>query len=225
MQNILDDILLSNDVLKSFYDNYHGEFKDWLLNIIPEVEDCYNRHQDNPWHIYNVLEHILHSVEEMNKQTTYLEYSTRRMLAYVMFFHDIGKPKSHIRRYSKLYGREVDSFFGHNIASVKIADRVLNQLNFNSQEIEVMKKLIENHDVFMFITLNDDGNSHHRVLTEEYLKEIITSLSMDNNGYTLMEYLIMVGRSDSLSQNPKMTVNSLRLLDKMENMLKKIRTN
>ena len=35
---------------------------------MPQVEDCKNQEQNNPWHKYNVLDHILHSVEEMNKQ-------------------------------------------------------------------------------------------------------------------------------------------------------------
>ena len=50
-----------------------------------------------------------------------------------MFLHDIGKPECHIRRYSKLYKREVDSFFNHNIAGVKIAARVLREFGFDEK--------------------------------------------------------------------------------------------
>lgn len=216
----LDKVLLGENVVNAFLQKYEDEkFKSWLLNILPEVEDCKNLKQDNPWHIYNCLEHILHSVENMNKQSIDLDYSTRRLLSYTMFLHDIGKPECYIRRYSKLYKREVDSFFNHNIAGVKIADRVLNKFGFDKSEIEVIKMLVKDHDIFMFITLTNDGNSYHKVLTNDVVLEEIEKLNKVGNGFELMKYLIMVGRSDNLAQNPKMTANSLKLLDNMNNIL------
>ena len=116
--NVLKDILLSENVLSDFYNNYKGEFKNWLLEILPEIEDCRNQQQNNPWHKYNVLDHILHSVEEMNKQTKDFK-EDRLMLATTMFLHDIGKPECHISRI--VDGKPRDSFFNHNIASEKIA--------------------------------------------------------------------------------------------------------
>lgn len=220
MQNLLDKILLSENVVNEFNINYNNlQFKNWLLGLIPEVESCKNLKQDNPWHIYNCLEHILHSVEEMNKQTIELEYDVRRMLAYTMFFHDIGKPDCFIRRYSKLYNREVDSFFNHNKASVRIAKRVLKNLGFKSNEQSIILALIDKHDIFMFITLKDDGNKHHKVLKEELIKEEIKDLNKVGNGFILFNYLVKVGKSDNLAQNPKLTTDSLKLLDIIKNML------
>ena len=166
----LNNILLSDTALEQFHNEYEkGDFRNWLLGILPEVEDCKNLKQDNPWHIYNCLDHILHSVEEMNKQSAGMDYDTRRMLAYTMFLHDIGKPECHIRRYSKLYGRAVDSFFDHNKAGVKIADRVLDKFDFNSTDSSVISKFIDMHDIFMSIRLKNDNNPYHHVLTEEYI--------------------------------------------------------
>ena len=224
MFEILDKIILSEDVVGQFYKNYENEeFKNWLLEILPEVEDCKNLKQDNPWHIFNCLEHILHSVENMNKQTLNLDFKTRRILAYTMFLHDIGKPECYIRRYSKLYKREVDSFFNHNKAGVKIANRVLSLFKFSREEIEIIKLLIEDHDMFMFITLKDDGNSYHKVLNNNVIMEEVEKLNKVGNGFELMNYLIMVGRSDNLAQNPKMTGDSLKMLDIMENMLSNLK--
>ena len=77
MLEILDNILLSDDVTNEFYKNYDNkDFKTWILSILPEIEDCKNQQQDNPWHIYSVLNHILHSVEEMNKQTKNMPLKT-----------------------------------------------------------------------------------------------------------------------------------------------------
>lgn len=221
MKKILDEILLSENVVKNFYNYYenNSQFRNWLDEILPEIQHCKNQKQDNPWHIYNCLDHILHSVEEINKQTQNLDFSTRRNLAYTMFLHDIGKPEKYIRRYSKLYGREVDSFFGHNIASVKVCDRVLEKFGFDNKNSEIIKKMVEMHDIFMFITLDKTTNPHHNQLNEKYIEKEIKNLDTVGNGKQLMKYLIMVGRADNKAQNPQMTTQSLCLLDAMDLML------
>lgn len=221
MLETLDKILTSDNVTELFYKHYNNkEFKEWLLALLPEIENCKNLKQDNPWHIHNCLDHILNSVENINKQTSELDANEKRMLAYVMFLHDIGKPECFIRRYSKLYGKEVDSFFNHNKASVKIASRVLPKFGFKDEDIKKMLLLIDEHDVFMFLTLEDDGNKFHKVLTPLIVSEMVTKYNEVGGGEQLLNQLIMVGRSDNLAQNPKMTKNSLLLLNVMEEMLK-----
>lgn len=222
MIETLDKILLSEQPVADFYNSYDQEkFKSWHLGILPEVQRCKELKQDNPWHIYNCLDHILHSVEEINKLTTALPQKVRRMLAYTMFLHDIGKPVCYLRRYSKLYHREVDSFFNHNLESKKVASRVLSTFGFSDKEKAEMEMLIEMHDIFMFIRLKDDGNRFHHVLTPEYLNSEIAKLDKVGDGKVLMKYLIMVGIADNKSQNPQMTKESLHLLDVMNNMLEK----
>ncbi len=216
----LDEILLSENVVKNFYESLKDKkFKNWILQILPEVEDCKNLNQDNPWHIYNCLDHILHSVEEINRMSQDLSKETRRLLAYTMFFHDIGKPSCHLRRYSKKYGREIDSFFNHNIASKKIAGRVAKSFGFSKKEQAQIEMLIELHDIFMFITLHDDGNRFHHVLTPEYLNSEISKLDAVGDGKSLMKLLVMVGIADNKAQNPQMTKSSLHTLDVINEML------
>lgn len=222
MLKILDSILLSDRVVEEFYKNYSDDkFKSWLNSILPEVEACRTTEQDNPWHIYNCLDHILHSVEEINKQSTGLDYNLRRVLAYTMFLHDAGKPECKIRRYAKAYKREVDSFFNHNIASVKIGERVLADFGFNQEDIATILSLVKNHDVFMNLTLEPTTNPYKKMLTKDVLQDIIGELGEDN-GRQLMQYLIMVGRADNMAQNPKMTGQALKLLDVMENMFTEV---
>ncbi len=225
MQNLklLDEILLSKNVIEEFKKAMQNTvFANWLVDVIPEVIDCANLNQDNPWHIYNCLNHILHSVDEMNKQTEGLDFKDRKLLIYTMFYHDLGKPATHIRRYSKLYKREVDSFFNHNIKSAEIVRKTADRFGFNEDEINLIEKLVLEHDMFMFITEENDFNPHHKVLSEELIKDKIEELSQFGDGQKNMLYLIMVGRADNKAQNPKMTINSLKLLDKMENMTKDI---
>lgn len=220
MLNKLNEILLGDNVVENFRIAYLQEdFRDWLLGILSEVEDCKNLNQDNPWHIYNCLEHILHSVEYMNTLTHGLDENIRRMLAYTMFLHDIGKPECHIRRYSKLYKREIDSFFNHNTAGVKIADRVLSTFGFDEIECEKIKSLINDHDIFINITLQNDGNKYRQVLSKKLILEEIDKLNKYNDGEILMKYLIWVGMSDNHAQNPEMTSEPLNMLGVMETML------
>lgn len=221
MVEVLDEILLSENPLEKFYDAFgREEFRSWLLDILPEVEACKNLKQDNPWHIYNCLDHILHSVEEINKLSVSLSPADRRMLAYTMFLHDIGKPACYIRRYSRLYKREVDSFFNHNLESKKVASRVLPRFNFTPADQKKIEMLIEMHDIFMFITLKDDGNRFHHVLTPQYLAEQISALDKVGDGKVLMKQLVMVGTADNKAQNPKMTQSSLHILEVIDQMLK-----
>ena len=222
MIETLDQILLSKNPVDEFYKFFNQEdFKSWLLDILPEVEACKKLKQDNPWHIYNCLDHILHSVEEINKLSSALPQQVRRQLAYTMFLHDIGKPACYIRRYSKLYRREVDSFFNHNLESKKIASRVLSKFGFSTKEEAEIKMLIEMHDIFMFIRLEDDGNKFHHVLTQEYLNSEISKLDKIGDGKLLMKHLVMVGIADNKAQNPQMTKDSLHLLDVINDMMSK----
>ena len=220
---ILDDILLSDNVVTKFYDKYRNDvaFKSWIDAEIPYVKQCEEQQQNNPWHIYNVLEHILHSVESMNKQTKHLNYSDRRILAYTMFFHDMGKPEAHIERIKD--GKLIDSFFNHNINSERIAGEILPKLKFSEEEINVIKKLVYKHDIFMFIKLQKTDNPHWRVLDDSLINSEIEDLNSVGDGEKLLRFLILVGRSDNFAQNEKMTAESLKMLEHFEKMLMKIK--
>lgn len=216
---LLDSVLLSENVFENFVKEMDKpEFSNWLTSIIPEVVDCAKLEQDNPWHIYGCLEHILRGVEEVNKQTKDLPYEDRRLLAYSMFYHDMGKPASHIRRFAKAYGREVDSFFNHNKKSAAIVRRTAAEFGFNDVQVNQIEKLVYDHDIFMFITDEPEVNPHHKKLSKDLINEQLIEFSSIGDGKKFMQYLIMIGRADNKAQNPKMTAKSLSLLDKMEQM-------
>lgn len=220
MINTLTNILLSENVVENFYKEYKNpEFKAWLFSVLPEIEDCKNCAQDNPWHVYNCLDHILHSVEEINKLSKNFDYQTKKVLAYTMFLHDIGKPTSKIRRYSKLYKREVDSFFNHNIASEEIARKFLNNLDFSIEEKEIISLLVKEHDIFMFITEDSDGNKFHKCLTVELVEEYINQYNKFGDGKQIFQMLCLVGLADNMAQNPQMTTASICKINKIINII------
>ena len=221
MKELLDNILLSDNVVENFYKEFNNnvEFKKWLNETLPEIDLCENQQQNNPWHKYNVLGHILHAVEEMNKQTADMGEEERRILAYTMLFHDIGKPEKHITRVKD--GKEIDSFFDHNIASERIAKQRLKSFDFTAEEINIIAKLVNKHDIFMFIKDKKTYNPHWKTLTDDLIQEEIEDLSQVGDGNKLMRWLVMVGRSDNLAQNEKMTGESLSLLTKIDGILDK----
>ncbi len=215
----LDEIILSNKVVENFYNHYQNnqEFKLWIDKNIPEIDLCEKQQQNNPWHKYNVLGHILHSIEEMNKQTSNMDLNERKLLAYTMLFHDIGKPEKHITREKD--GVVIDSFFDHNVASERIAKVCLPKLGFNEEEINIIAKLVYKHDIFMYIKDFKTKNPYWKTLTKELIEEEIKDLNSVGEGVQLMRWLVKVGRADNLAQNEKMTAESLRMLDKIDTIL------
>ena len=225
MLNRLNEIVLSNNVVEKFYKEYKNneKFKSWLDKEIPEIELCEKQQQNNPWHKYNVLGHILHSVEKMNKPTIGMQENDRRILAYTMLFHDIGKPEKHLTREKD--GKIIDSFFDHNLASERITKERLSKLGFNEEEISKIAKLVYKHDIFMFIKDFKTKNPHWKVLSKGLIEEEIEDLSSVGNGEKLMRWLVMVGRSDNLAQNEQMTAEALSLLDKIDAILDELENN
>lgn len=215
----LDSIILSDNVVDEFYHNYNNnsQFQTLIDTNISDIKRCQEQKQNNPWHKYNVLGHILHSIEEMNKLTKNMNEDERRILAYTMLFHDIGKPDTHVVREKN--GVKIDSFFNHNKQSVKIANTLLSDLNFNEKEKNIILSLIYKHDIFMFITIDKTTNPYHKQLTKEVIDEEINDLNKVGDGHQLLNWLLLVGRADNYAQNEKMTQKSLLLLDKFYSML------
>lgn len=104
-----------------------------LEHVIPEFIICYQTQQNNPYHVYNVAEHILHTVE-------YVENSS--ILRWTMLLHDIGKPSN-----KTTDSRGIDHFYGHQRVSAELANIILNRLRFDKESIKKITRLILNHDL------------------------------------------------------------------------------
>lgn len=215
---ILDGVLLGDDVLNNFNKVMeNNEFSEWLISVLPEVEDCANQQQNNPWHIYNVLDHILVSVDKMNKQTENMSFEDRRLLAYTMFLHDIAKPMCHIARMKN--GKMIDSFYangGHSVRSAEIAKRVYSDFGFSAKDGKVLERLVCDHDIFMNLTTNNTTNPYLKQLNNDVVLEEIQRLNEVGNGYDLIYKLVKVGKADNGAQNHKMTGSALSLLEQYE---------
>ena len=100
--------------------------------FFPEFDIAMKTKQNNPHHKYSVGEHILHSMEFVEKD---------KILRLAMLLHDIGKP-SVIEKDEE----GIDHFYGHCDVGEKMAYAILRRLRFDNDTIEKVCKLVKYHD-------------------------------------------------------------------------------
>jgi tRNA nucleotidyltransferase (CCA-adding enzyme) len=129
-ERIQDEI---NKILCSDHPEYllHYTFK-LLSYIIPELLDCFKCDQNNPYHIYTVGVHILHSLKYI-EQTLYLRLT--------MLLHDIGKPSC-----KTTDENGIDHFYRHSEVSSDMAVDILKKLKYDNLTIMRVRDLILYHD-------------------------------------------------------------------------------
>jgi len=130
----LNKILISPNPM---YFNYLNQ-TNLLEHLIPEFVICYQTEQNNPYHVYNVAEHIMHSVENVENSS---------ILRWTMLLHDIGKP---LNKTTDVKG--IDHFYGHQEVSAEVANVILNRLRFDKEAIKKITRLIIYHDLDIYDT-------------------------------------------------------------------------
>lgn len=112
------------------------EYVDVIGVVIPEVLPCVGFDQLNPFHIYDVWEHIVHSVGFIKPDP---------FLRWTMLFHDLGKPASFTTEADGTRGH----FYGHGKVSAEIADTIMERLKFSNDEKRIIHELVCEHDHFI----------------------------------------------------------------------------
>lgn len=214
----LDSIVLSDNACEEFLNALEeDEFRYYIMNTLPELTQCKVTSQDNPWHIYDCLTHILKSVENMNLLSKDLPADERRLLSYTMLLHDMGKPLCKIRQYSTFHKRAVDKFPRHNIAGMELAKRSLPLLHFDENEQKIITTLVKDHDIFIHLRLNP--NEGGALLTPNLVDYLRRQYDKLGDGKKILSYLIKVGLADNEAQNKELTENSLKLIYTMGEMV------
>lgn len=132
-----------NHILNSSKDM--KDYKNKILEIIPELIICVECEQNMPAHIYNVFDHILETVNRVENDL---------ILRIAALFHDIGKP------YSKTTINNIDSFKEHEEVSEVMAELILKRLGYDEGFIKQVCILVKYHD-------------YHIVPTTEGVKDAI----------------------------------------------------
>ena len=122
--------------------------KEIFFTLIPELKDTYSFKQNNPYHIYDLYNHILNVIANVSP---ILEV---RLAA---LFHDLGKLKT--------YSKDADGighFYGHPVVSAKIARTTLKKYKYDNKTIDTVSKLVEFHE----LQLTNSKKSIRRLLNK-----------------------------------------------------------
>lgn len=193
----LDKLLVSNNP-KNFSILYNTGL---LKYIMPEFIPCYVTGQANPYHVYNVAEHIMHTVE-------YVENSS--LLRWTMLLHDIGKPSK-----KTTDEKGVDHFYGHQEKSSEIAEATLSRLRFDKASIKKIIVLIKNHDIDIFDTPKSVRKIISKVGDELFLEllKVKRADAMAQNRIYLDKRLIKMDNITQIYRNIKKENQCIRKTD------------
>ena len=103
--------------------------------VLPEFDACMACEQNHPFHIYNVGEHTLRSL---------LQVENDKVLRLTMLFHDFGKPMTHSQN-----EEGVSRFYGHAAVSSEMSREIMRRLKFDNDTTDKVKKLTLEHDRFI----------------------------------------------------------------------------
>ena len=116
--------------------------------VLPEFDECMKCEQNNPFHIYTVGEHTLHSLMQVEND---------KVLRLTMLFHDFGKPMTHSKN-----EEGVSKFYGHPGVSSEMAREIMRRLKFDNDTTDKVKKLVAEHDRF----IKNEPNRVRRALSK-----------------------------------------------------------
>lgn len=124
-KDILEQILISDDVVESINDNIET-----LFSLIPELQPMVDFPHNHPHHHLDVWQHNLLALSMAPN-----DFEVRLSL----LLHDIGKPFCY-------QDEEVRHFRGHPQKSAEMSESILERLGFRKEESNRYLYIIGNHD-------------------------------------------------------------------------------
>jgi len=109
------------------------EFREIIAVFIPEIEPMFDFEQKNPYHVYDVWEHTLKTIEAAEPSP---------LVRLTMLLHDIAKPKSFFTD-----KKGVGHFYGHPERGADMARVILKRLKFDNATLEDVCALVKYHDI------------------------------------------------------------------------------
>ena len=107
-------------------------YSDVITTIIPELAPCVGFEQNNPYHQYNVYDHIAHAVTNYKGNDISIKVA--------LLLHDIGKPQCYTE------DERGGHFHGHGVPSHDIADGVMKRMRFDNKTRNEVLDLVLYHD-------------------------------------------------------------------------------
>lgn len=107
-------------------------YPDVITMIVPELGPCVGFKQNNPYHQYNVYDHIAHAVASYDGSDVSVKVA--------LLLHDVGKPQCYTE------DERGGHFYGHSVPSRDIADVVTRRLRFDNKTRNEVMELVLYHD-------------------------------------------------------------------------------
>lgn len=155
--------------------------------VLPEFDEMISTEQNSKYHIYDVGRHTIEVMKNV---------SSDKVMRYSALLHDSGKPKCKTTDESG-----ADHFYGHNVVSEKIAEKVLRRLKMDNDTIRDVKKVVYWHDFGL------KGNVSKRAV-----RKMLSSM-----GEEYFDRFAEIKRADILGQsdyNRESSIETLELIKK-----------
>lgn len=114
------------------------EYPDVIGVFLPEILPCVGFDQRSKYHIYDVWEHTVRSVEAVENTP---------ILRWTMLLHDLGKPTTFT-----VDENGTGHFYGHFRESVEKAKAIMERLRFDNRSKQQILTLVERHDSELALT-------------------------------------------------------------------------
>ncbi len=166
-----------------------------LEYIIPEFIKAYDTPQNHPHHIYNVAQHTLVAMGN-------IEPTIRLRLT--MLLHDIGKA------YTRTTDKSgIDHFYNHPKKSVELAGKILRELKLDNRMIKEVSSLVYFHDYHIKHTID-----------KVYVKKILMEI-----GPELFDELMKVQLADANAQNLEKLEPKIRGVERQKKLKEEVMAN
>jgi tRNA nucleotidyltransferase (CCA-adding enzyme) len=120
-------MLISADV------NLLMTYRDIFSTFISELQATFDFAQNNPHHIYDVYDHIVHSVSSAPQDLH---------IRLALMFHDIAKPNTYVED-----DAGVGHFYGHASEGAELAKDIMKRMRLDNDTISIVSDLIASHDM------------------------------------------------------------------------------
>ena len=163
--------------------------------ILPELNDILNIEQPKEYHIKDVFEHTISVIKNVPKDMVDLRWAA--------LLHDIGKSKT-----MKIIDGSIH-FYRHEYIGASMAENILKRMKCSNEKINYIVGMVEFH---MRLIHTQTLKATRRLSNDVFEKNIP------------FEDLIILGKADITSSNPKKIKKGIKLADsilEMYNELKK----
>ena len=165
--------------------------------FLPEFDEMMATPQNNPHHKYNVGDHTVEALKNIQKD------KVKRLAA---LLHDVAKP---VTRTTDNQG--IDHFAGHYEKSAQMAEAILRRLKYDNHTIKGVKHLIAWHD-FRWDDETYAGMAKVRRLVSQV-------------GIDYFEPLLELQRADILAQSNYMQDKKIKVLDETFAIYQEVKKN